>query len=122
MVSSIITRRELSATRKRSRNGLVGSANARSQLSTTRKYGPPRHDEPELVLRFASPIPVCFGLCARSVLNLHDRIQGSPVAARLTVGESEVLDLGVYVISCVPTVCDFFVRWYLRDPSAPEVG
>ena len=47
------------------------------------KIRPPRHDEPELVLLFASSIPVCFGLCARSVLNLHDRIQGSQVAARL---------------------------------------
>jgi hypothetical protein len=38
---------------------------------------PPRHDETELVVLFASPIQVCFGLCAKSVLNLHDRIQGS---------------------------------------------
>ena len=50
------------------------------------KIRPPRHDEPELVLLFASPIPVRFGLCARSVLNLHDRIHGSQVAARVTVG------------------------------------
>jgi hypothetical protein len=49
---------------------------------------PPRHDEPELLLLFASPIPLRFGwLCARSVLNLHDRIQGSQVAARLTFGQ-----------------------------------
>jgi hypothetical protein len=51
----------------------------------------PRHDEPELVLLFASSIPVRFGLCARSVLNLHDRIQGSQVAARLTVGYPNTL-------------------------------
>ena len=53
-----------------------------------RKYGRPRRlDEPELVLLFASPIPMCFGLCASSVLNLHDRIRGSQVTARLTVGQ-----------------------------------
>jgi hypothetical protein len=51
------------------------------------KIRQPRHDGPELILFFASPIPVYFGLCARSVLNLHDRTQGSQVAARLTVGQ-----------------------------------
>jgi hypothetical protein len=40
----------------------------------------------KLVLFFASPISFRLGLCAGSVLNLHDRIQGSKVAARLTVG------------------------------------
>ena len=44
-------------------------------------------------LLFASPIPVCFSLCASSVLNLHDRIQGSQVTARLTVGGREEASL-----------------------------
>jgi hypothetical protein len=49
-----------SANRKLSRNGLVGTANGRSKLSTTRKYG--RLDTMNSnTFCFASPIPVRFG-------------------------------------------------------------
>jgi hypothetical protein len=65
------------------------------QFFGNQKIRPPLHDQPELVLLFASPIPVCFGLCASSVLNLHDRIQGSQVTVRLTVGHQEKLGLHV---------------------------
>ena len=54
-----------------------------SQLSTTRKYGRPETMNPNSFCFSQARSWLRFGLCARSVLNLHDRIQGSQVAARL---------------------------------------
>jgi len=66
---------------------LVGSANAPSQLSTTRKYGRPDARTRTRSAFRKSDTAVFRFAC---VLNLHDRIQGSQVAARLTVGQPSV--------------------------------
>ena len=64
-----------------------------------------RTNAPKLSTTRAGPFGL--GLCARSVLNLQDRVQGSQVASRLTVGKQRFQRFTDFGISCAPLVCDF---------------